>query len=125
MIDNRPKIVKYGFGFGILGGLIAIVASINTLNLDVSSSITYVGLNLLVAALFFGVGGAFVSGGSGSWSGVTIMAALTTGVAIVVSLYGSIDLWVGLILAIIGVFTILAAASPKTGRWIKVDRMSN
>lgn len=125
MINKRPKIVKYGFGLGIIGGLIAIVASIVVLDLSVSSSITYVSLNLLVAVLFFGVGGAFVSGGPGNWSVVTIMAALTTGVVIAASLYGSMDLWFGIVLAIIGAFTIIVASSSKTGRWIKTDRLSN
>lgn len=124
-MNKRPKIVKYGFGFGILGGMIAIVASIVALDLSAYSTITYVSLNLLVAALFFGVGGAFVSGGPGSSRSVAIMAALTTGIVIAVSLYGSMDLWFGIILTIIGVFTILAAASPRTGRWIKRDRMVN
>ena len=124
-MNKRPKIVKYGFGFCILGGMIAIVASIVALDLSAYSTIAYVSLNLLVAALFFGVGGAFVSGGPGNSSSVAIMAALTTGVVIAVSIYGSMDIWFGIILTIIGVFAILAAASPKTGRWIRRDRMAN
>ena len=125
MISRKPKIVKYGFGLGILGGLIAIVASIGVLDLDVSSSITYVSLNLLVAVLFFGVGGAFASGGPGSWSTVTVMAAFTTGVVVAVTLYGSMSLWFGIVLAVIGIFIILVAADPKVGRWIKTDRLAN
>ncbi len=123
MKNIRPKIVKYGFGLGILGGLIAIVASIFALDINVSSTFTHVSLDLLVAVLFFGVGGAFASGGPGNWNAVAIMAALTTGAVIVVSLYGSMELWFAIVLTIIGVLTMIVATSSKTGRWIRKDRM--
>lgn len=123
MKNIRPKIVKYGFGLGILGGLIAIVASIFALDINVSSTFTHVSLDLLVAVLFFGVGGAFASGGPGNWNAVAIMAALTTGAVIVVSLYGSMELWFAIVLTIIGVLTMIVANSSKTGRWIRKDRM--
>lgn len=123
MKNIRPKIVRYGFGLGILGGLIAIVASTFALDINVSSTFTHVSLNLLVAVLFFGVGGAFASGGPGNWNTVTIMAALTTGVVIAVSMYGSMDFWFAMVLTVIGVLTMIAATSSKTGRWIRKDRM--
>lgn len=125
MIKHKPKIVRYGFGFGILGGIIAMVATTFALDIGASSTVAYVSLNLLVTVLFFAVGGSFASNGPGSWGAVTFMTALTTGTVIAVSLYGSMNLWFGIILTIIGIFTMLAAVSSTTGRWIKTDRMSN
>ncbi|MDN5357515.1 MAG: hypothetical protein PWR17_684 [Candidatus Methanomethylophilaceae archaeon] len=120
----RPMIVKAGFGFGIIGGLIAVIAAIMAFAPE-SMTAANMGLGFLVAVIFFALGGMFMTNGPGSWGIVVFMAALATGTAVAVTMYGSIDVWFGIILAVIGIIEIVIAANSQTGRWIRTDRLTN
>lgn len=121
MINKKPSKAKYGAALSMLGGLVAFVATILAFE-GTETSIWYIAANMLLMVLFFAVGGALMSGGPGSWNTVTAMAAVTAGVAVLVTLYGSVDLWIGFFLILVSVVVILTVACPATGRWIKADR---
>lgn len=122
MIDNRPKIVKVGFGLGILGGVLALAASVFTYDGGQESIVT-VGLCLLVMVLFFALGGGFANDGSGTWGVLTGMSAVTAGICIVMIMYGSIYIWLGVVMTVIALLMIVVALNRNTGRWIKTDRL--
>ncbi|MGE4577623.1 MAG: hypothetical protein AB7D42_03740, partial [Candidatus Methanomethylophilaceae archaeon] len=58
----RPMIVKAGFGFGIIGGLIAVIAAIMAFAPE-SMTAANMGLGFLVAVIFFALGGMFMTNG--------------------------------------------------------------
>ncbi|MGE0014912.1 MAG: hypothetical protein AB7S83_01820 [Candidatus Methanomethylophilaceae archaeon] len=118
----RPKIVKAGFWFGILGGLIAGIATIMAFVPDTSEAAN-MWLGALAVVLFFALGGLFMNGSSVSWGVVVFMAALATGVAVTVTMFGAIDVWFGIIITAIGAIEIVIATNSLTGRWIKADRL--
>lgn len=122
MIDKRPKVVKFGFLLGILGGLLAILASIYAYD-STESSVINVGICLLVMILFLMLGGGFAPNGNGTWGVVTGIAAVTTGICIAMILYGNIDKWLGSAMAVIAMVIVLVAANRKTGLWIKANRI--
>ena len=121
MMNYKPSKAKYGAALSMLGGLAAFVAVILAFE-GTETSIRYVVVNMLLMVLFFAVGGALMAGGPGSWGTVTAISAVTVSVAVLVTLYGSVDVWIGLFLILIGVFVVLIVACPTTGRWIKSDR---
>ncbi len=106
---------------GMLGGLVAFVAAILAFE-GTETSMWYALVNILLMVLFFSVGGALMAGGPGSWGTVTAISAVTVSVAVLVTLYGSVDVWMGMFLILIGVFVVLTVTCPTTGRWIKSDR---
>ncbi|MDD2410286.1 MAG: hypothetical protein PHV81_01240 [Candidatus Methanomethylophilaceae archaeon] len=118
----RPKIVKAGFGFGILGGLIAGIAALMAFAPETAATAN-MWLGFLVVVLFFALGGMFKTEGSVSWGVVVFMAALATGVTVAVTMFEAMDIWFGIILTVIGVIEIVIAANSMTGRWIKTDRL--
>ena len=124
MTDRRPKVVKLGFFLGIVGGLLAILASIYAYD-STENSVVNVGVCLLVMILFLMLGGGFAPNGNGTWGVLTGIAAITAGLCISMILYGNVDKWLGSAMAIIAVLIVLVAANRNTGRWIRTDRLLN
>ena len=122
MIDNRPKIVKVGFGLGILGGILAIAASVFTYD-GGNESVINVGLCFVLMVFFFALGGGFARNGSGTWGVLTGMSAITAGICIAMTLYGSINVWLGSVMTVIALLMIVVALNRDTARWIKTDRL--
>jgi hypothetical protein len=118
----RPKIVKAGFWFGILGALIAGIATIMAFVPETAEAAN-MWLGALVVVLFFALAGLFTNDGSVGWGVVVFMAALATGVAVAVTMFGAMEIWFGIIITVIGVIEIVIAANSMTGRWIKADRL--
>ena len=121
MMNKKPSKAKYGAALGMLGGLVAFVAAILAFE-GTETSMWYALVNILLMVLFFAMGGALMAGGPGSWGTVTAISAVTVSVAVLVTLYGSVDVWMGMFLILIGVFVVLTVTCPTTGRWIKSDR---
>ncbi len=122
MIDKRPKIVKFGFLLGILGGLLAILASIYAFD-STEDSVINVGVCLLVMIFFLMLGGGFAPKGNGTWGVLTGVAAVTAGICISMILYGNVDKWLGSAMTVIAILIVFIAANRNTGRWIEVNRL--
>ncbi|MGI5964764.1 MAG: hypothetical protein ACOX8L_02800 [Candidatus Methanomethylophilaceae archaeon] len=122
-MTDRPKIVKKGFALGIIGGIIAFIGIIDAFDFE-TAAIVGTCVNMLVSVLFFAAGGMFWNHGPGNWGSAVFLAALATASAIGAVIYGSLNVWIGAILTVIGVAVIFIAANARTGRWISTDRLA-
>ncbi len=122
MIDKRPKVVRFGFFLGILGGLLAMLASIYAYD-STEASVVNVGVCLLVMIFFLMLGGGFAPKGNGTWGVLTGIAAITAGICIAMILYGNVDKWLGSAMAVVAMLIVLVAANKNTGRWIRTNRL--
>lgn len=117
-----PKKMVFGAALGLIGGIIAICAMAAAWDGTVDS-MTMVGLNMLVACMFFAVGGSFTKTSPVQGNTVLVLAAVCEAVVILSILYNGADLWLNLILAVIGAVNILFAACPNVVSWIDTNRI--
>ena len=102
MANTVPNNMKIGTALGFVGGVIALVAMAASWNADIDS-MYLVGINMLVAVMFF--------------------AAAGTSVTIIAAIYGATELWVSVILLVIAVVLVAIAACPHVSKWVDSNRV--
>ena len=115
------KKMSMGMGLGLLGGILAIAAV--AYSWDGSfQSIVPVGLNLLIATMFFATAGSFAKSAHVAGKSIAIIAAVCVAMTIVSMAYASTFLWLQIILLAIGVAEVLLGACPAVIRYADTNR---
>ncbi|MBP5203482.1 MAG: hypothetical protein J6Z16_02460 [Candidatus Methanomethylophilaceae archaeon] len=115
------KKMSMGMGLGLLGGILAIAAV--AYSWDGSfQSIVPVGLNLLIATMFFATAGSFAKSAPVAGKSIAIIAAVCVAMTIVSMAYASTFLWLQIILLAIGVAEVLLGACPAVIRYADTNR---
>lgn len=117
-----PKKMVFGATLGFIGGIIAIAAVAVAWD-GTMGSLSLVGLNLLIACMFFAVGGTFTRQTPVQGSTVLVLATVCEAVVFLSILYGGSYLWLNLVLTVIGAVNILFAACPTVTSWIDANRI--
>ena len=117
-----PKKMVFGAALGLIGGIIAIAAMAASWNGTVDSMYD-VGLNMLIACMFFAVAGGFTKYAPVQGSTILVLAAVCEAVVILSILYEGSYLWLNLVLVVIGVANILIAACPTVTTWVDAQRI--
>lgn len=117
-----PKKMVFGTALGLLGGIIALAAMSAAWD-GTLDSMTLVGLNMLVAVMFFAVAGSFTRHVPVPGNTVLVLATVCEAVVVLSILYDATYLWLNLILAVIGAVNILFAACPTVTRWVDAERV--
>lgn len=118
---ETPRKMVFGLALGLIGGIIAMIGVAQAWNgLD---SMPMVGLNLLVACMFFAAGGAFSTTTPVKGSTVLVLAAANEACVLISMMYGAADIVLNLVLAVIGVVIILFAACPHVEKWVDANRI--
>ncbi len=117
-----PKKMVFGTALGLIGGIIGIAAVACAWD-GTLDSLTLVGLNMLVACMFFAVAGAFTKFTPVQGSTVLVLAAVCEAMVILSMLYEASYVWLNLILAVIGAVNILFAACPTVTSWVDTNRI--
>ena len=117
-----PKKMVFGAALGLIGGIIAMCAIAAAWD-GTLDSMPLVGLNLLVACMFFAVAGGFTKYTPVQGSTILVLAAVCEAVVILSILYEGSYLWLNLVLAAIGVANILIAACPTVTTWVDAQRI--
>ena len=114
--------MKIGIALGMLGGIIALAAMAYSWNgalVDMYS----VGLNMLVAVMFFAAAGTFTKYSPVKGDTVLVISALAMATTIIAAIYEATFLWVSIILAVIAICCILIGACPNTTKWVDNNRV--
>ena len=111
-----PKKMTIGLGLGLLGGILSMAALAYSWN-DTLQIATAVGINLLMATMFFATAGAFSRTAPIAGKTVTVIAAVCVGAVILSIAFGSTLLWLQIVLLIIGAVNIAIAACPEVIRF--------
>ena len=117
-----PEKMVFGAALGLIGGIIAMCAIAAAWD-GTLDSMPLVGLNLLVACMFFAVAGGFTKYTPVQGSTILVLAAVCEAVVILSILYEGSYLWLNLVLAAIGVANILIAACPTVTTWVDAQRI--
>lgn len=119
---TMPKKMVFGAALGLVGGIIALGAMFAAWD-GTLDSMPLVGVNMLVAVMFFAVAGAFTKNAPVPGNTVLVLAAVCEAVVVLSILYEASYLWLNLILAVIGAVNILFAACPTVTRWVDAERI--
>ena len=120
-MSTALKKMSIGMGLGLLGGILAIAAV--AYSWDGSfQSIVPVGLNLLIATMFFATAGSFAKSAPVAGKSIAIIAAVCVAMTIVSMAYASTFLWLQIILLAIGVVEVLIGACPAVIRYADVNK---
>ena len=108
-----PNKMKFGIALGLLGGIIALVAMAYSWGGELDDMYP-VGLNMLVAVMFFAAAGTFTKYSPVKGDTVLVISALAMAVTVIAAVYEATFLWVSILLAVIAVCCILIGACPNT-----------
>ena len=117
-----PNKMVFGIGLGFLGGIIALAAMAYSWDGTVNC-MPLVGLNMLVAAMFFATAGTFSKVTPVAGNTIVVIAAVCEAMVILSMLYEATFVWVNLILAVIGAACILIGACPTVSGWVDAQRV--
>jgi hypothetical protein len=120
-MDSTPKKIYTGMLLGIIGGTLAIFGMVLSFTPDTNSLIN-MGLCMLCAVAFYGTAGGFRSGGPWNWNMLVAMPFISIAIAIVTTVAGAMNLWIGAALVLIGIVMVLCAACPQSKHWVEMDR---
>lgn len=122
MVNTLPNNMKIGTGLGMVGGIIALAAMAASWEGDVDS-MYLVGLNMLVAVMFFAAAGTFTQYSPVSGNTVVVLSGVAGAVTIIAALYGATYLWISAILLIIAAVLVAIAACPHVTKWVDSNRV--
>ncbi len=117
-----PKKMVFGFALGMLGGIVALIAMAYAWDGTVDC-MPIVGLNMLVAAMFFAVAGTFTKNVPVPGNTMVVLAAFCEAMVILSILYDGANIWLNLALAVLGAANILFAACPTVSMWVDAQRV--
>ena len=117
-----PKKMVFGAALGLIGGIIAIAAMAASWNGTVDSMYD-VGLNMLIACMFFAVAGSFSRFTPVEGRTILALAAVCEAVVLLGIFYSAFDFVLYLVLAVIGAVNILFAACPTVTSWVDTNRI--
>jgi len=119
---QQPNKMKFGVALGMLGGIIALVAMAYSWT-GALDDMYVVGLNMLMAVMFFAAAGTFTKYSPVKGDTVLVISALALAVTVIAAIYDSTFLWVSAILAVIAICCILVGACPNTTKWVDGNRI--
>jgi O-antigen/teichoic acid export membrane protein len=120
-LNTTPKIIKIGSALGFIGGLICIFCLAFFFEAD-DSMLTYMGVYMLLAVMFFALAGGLSRGGQWTWSTLMLMAFLTISAVCCSVVFEIVDLNVAIILAIVGALIVLCLAMPASRIWVDITK---
>lgn len=121
-MTDTPKKMVFGAALGLIGGIIALGAMAASWD-GTLDCMTLVGLNMLVAVMFFAVAGAFTKYTPVQGTTVLVLAAVCEAMVFLSILYEASYIWLNLILAVLGAVNILFAACPGVVSWVDAHRI--
>jgi len=115
-MEKVPRIVKMGSAFGFLGGVISIFCLAIFFTAD-SDMLSVMGVYMLAAVMFFALAGGLARNGPWSWNVLLLMTFLTISCVGCSVIFGSMDLYAGIVLVLIGALIVLSLAMPSSKIW--------
>ena len=122
MVNEVPNNMKIGTALGMVGGIIALAAMAASWESDIDS-MYLVGLNMLVAVMFFAAAGSFTKYSPVCGNTVVVLSGVAGAVTIIAALYGATYLWISAILLIIAAVLVAIAACPHVTKWVDTNRV--
>lgn len=121
-MGERPGKVIITSALAIIGGILTIASMAMYFDPGSEKVLAEVGLALLIAVLFFAVGGTLYRNGQSSWKSTVFLSFMNVAVIACDILYKTMDQYFGAVLLLIALFVALLAACPSTAKWIVTDR---
>lgn len=118
---NMPLETKIGFAAALLGGVIAIALMAAAWDSS-ADSLPMVGLNMLLAVMFFATAGTFTKYSPVPSDTALVLSILCLIVAAVGGFLESGTLWILAVEFIIAIFCVLVAMCPKFASWTDSNR---
>lgn len=107
----------------MIGGIIALASMAYTWNGTLESA-SLIGLNMLVAVMFFAVAGCFTNYSPVKGTTIMILSALCAAFTVISMMFDAMLVWVGIVLVVLGIVNILFAACPTVTKWVDGNRIA-
>jgi len=121
-MSERPGKVIITSALAIIGGILTIASMAMYFNPSDEKVLTEVGLALLIAVLFFAVGGTMYRNGQSSWKSTVFLCFVNVAIIACDVLYKTMNQNFGVVLFLLALFVALLTACPSTAKWIAADR---
>ncbi|MCL2317557.1 MAG: hypothetical protein FWC44_00670 [Methanomassiliicoccaceae archaeon] len=120
-LNTAPRVIKIGCGLGFLGGLISIICMVFFFDSDKSMLLT-MGMYLLIAVMFFSLGGGLTKEGHWTWNTLLLMTFLTIAAVGCSVVFEVMELYVGILLVAIGALIVVSLMVPSSKTWANMLR---
>lgn len=117
-----PQKMVFGVAVGFIGGILALAAMAYAWNGTVDS-MTLIGLDMLVAVLFFAVAGCFTKYSPVPGSTIAVLSAICVAFTLIAMFYEAMFMWLGVILVVLGIVNVIFAVSPSVTKWVDSNRV--
>ncbi len=121
-MSAMPQKMVAGVAIGFVGGILALAAMAYAWDGTLDSA-TLIGLDMLVAVLFFAVAGCFTKHSPVPGSTITVLSAICVAFTLIAMYYEAMFLWLGVILVILGIVNVAFAVSPSVSKWVDSNRV--
>lgn len=121
-METLPRNAKIGCALGFIGGIIGIACLAFYFEPE-ESTITTMGVYMLISLMFFALAGGFTRSGQWSWDVLLMMTFLTIGVVCAAFIFNVIDLYVLVVLVLIGALIALNLSMPAAKTWVNRIRV--
>jgi len=111
-----PTNVKIGGALGFLGGVVCMVCLVLFFEIE-KSALADMGAYMLIAVMFFALGGGLTKSGQWSWDVLLLMTFMTIGVVGGALVFGAVDLYAGAVLVLIGALIVVSLSMPSSRTW--------
>jgi len=111
-----PRIVKIGGALGFIGGVISIICMAIFFKAD-DNALVSMSAYMLIAVMFFALGGGFAKNGNWSWNMLVFMTFLTIAVVCCSVIFNATDLYASIIMVVVGVLIIIGLSMPSSKTW--------
>ncbi|AIZ57188.1 hypothetical protein Mpt1_c13260 [Candidatus Methanoplasma termitum] len=119
--NATPRIIKIGSALGFIGGLLCIFCLAFFFEAD-ESMLSRMGVYMLLAVMFFALAGGLSKGGQWTWNVLLLMTFLTISAVGCSVVFGIVDLYVAIILVVLGALIIISLVMPSSKIWANLAK---
>lgn len=121
-MSEMPPTMKIGLAAAFIGAIVAFIAMASAWTGDVSSA-GYVGVDMAVAVVFFGVAGSFTTYSPVRGNTIIVLAAIAVASSIIGGICGAMPAYMTVILLILGLVCLFVANMSTTKDYVDGNRV--
>jgi len=121
-MNATPNIMKLGMGLAFIGAIIAFVAMAYAWDGNLATA-PIIGVDMGVAMIFFAVAGCFSTYSPVKAPTITVLAALAVAFSVIAAIFGGMNFFLAIVLAILGALCVFCSTSESTKDYVETNRV--
>ncbi len=121
-MNAMPNTMKLGMALAFVGAIVAFAAMAMAWD-GTTDCAALVGIDMAVAMIFFATAGCFSAYSPVKGSTVVVLSALTIAFSVIATFYGGMEIYVGILLVILGAICVFCGNLSSTKDYVDANRV--